>query len=304
MKQFDGLITNPPYADSSHDESKNTLWRKWFTFDKLIINGGVFAEIIPSSWMGSPPILKEHLLDNNGKINKNITHINLDECGKYFKGVGSTFSFFVYTKEEYKNKTNFVVKNIDKSITSFESDLNKVIFDVFPRDLSTKAISILNKTIKNTTPIGILNTTVCHGNNKNKWKSEKDGEFIHPIEMTPNKVIYYNKEHPHQNLPKIVIPTTTYFRSMYYTTYGTSQSFCYYNLKENESKDIVLHNINNKLFDYINECFRYANWNSVNLLKKLPKIPFDKMMTDEDIFEYFELTVDEINHINSIIKWR
>jgi hypothetical protein len=88
--------------------------------------------------------------DINGKINKNITHINLDECGKYFKGVGSTFSFFVYTKEEYKNKTNFVVKNIDKSITSFESDLNDTIFDVFPRDLSTLAISILNKTIKNT----------------------------------------------------------------------------------------------------------------------------------------------------------
>ena len=304
MIDFDGIITNPPYADSSHKEQKNTLWRKWFIFDKLIKKGGVFAEIIPSSWMGSPPLIRDNFLDNESKISKNITHINLDECGKYFKGVGQKFSYFVYTKERYKNKTNLVVKNIDGSVESFNENLNDVIFDVFPRDLSPNAVSILNKTILNTNPLGILNTTVCHGNNKHLWKESKTGEFIYPIEKTPNKTIFYKKEHPHQEIPKIIIPTTTYYRAMYYTTNGTSQSFCYYNLKDDEDKDIVLNNINNKLFDYINECFRYSNWNSVNLLKKLPQLPLDKKLTDQEIYEFFNLTNDEISHINKIIEWR
>jgi hypothetical protein len=304
MKKFDGIITNPPYADSSHSEQKNTLWRKWFVFDKLIKDEGIFAEIIPSSWMGSPPLIRDNFLCDDSNVSKNITHINLDECGKYFKGVGQKFSYFVYTKESYKNKTNLVVKNIDNSIDSFEENLNNVIFDVFPRDLSKNAISILNKTIVNTTPLGILNTTVCHGNNKHLWKESIQDEYKYPIEKTPNKTIFYSKKHPHQDIPKIIIPTTTYFRSMYYTTHGTSQSFCYYNLKDDENKNIVLNNINNKLFDYINECFRYSNWNSVNLLKKLPKIPLDKKMTDFEIYEYFNLSDEEINHINKIIEWR
>lgn len=304
MIKFDGIITNPPYADSSHTEQKNTLWRKWFEFDKLIKSKGVFSEIIPSSWMGSPPLMRDNFLDDYSKISKNITHINLDECGKYFKGVGQKFSYFVYTKEEYKNKTDLVVKNIDGSIQKFNENLNNVVFDVFPRDLSSTAISILNKTIVNTTPVGILNTTVCHGNNKHLWKESKSDEFKYPIEKTPNKTIFYKKEHPHQEIPKIIIPTTTYYRSMYYTTNGTSQSFCYYNLKDGEDKDVVLNNINNKLFDYINECFRYSNWNSVNLLKKLPHLPLDKKLTDQEIYEYFNLTNDEILHINKIVQWR
>ena len=65
--KFDGIVTNPPYADSSHTESKNTLWRKWFEFDELLNDDGVFAEIIPSSWMGSPPIMKKHFL-NEGEL--------------------------------------------------------------------------------------------------------------------------------------------------------------------------------------------------------------------------------------------
>lgn len=304
MIEFDGIITNPPYADSSHTEQKNTLWRKWFVFDKLIKKEGVFAEIIPSSWMGSPPLIRDNFLDNDFNVSKNITHINLDECGKYFKGVGQKFSYFVYTKEPYKNKTNLVVKNIDNSIESFQENLNDVIFDVFPRDLSKIAISILKKTIVDTNPLGIINTTVCHGNNKHLWRQNPIDNFIHPIEKTPNVTIFYSKEHPHQGIPKIIIPTTTYYRAMYYTTHGTSQSFCYYNLKNGEDRDIVLNNINNKLFDYINECFRYSNWNSVNLLKKLPYIPMDRQMTDNDVYSYFNLTDLEINHVNKIIGWR
>ena len=79
------------------------------------------------------------------------------------------------------------------------------------------------------------------------WRDKASGEFKYPIEKYPDVIIYYNREHPHQDVPKIVIPTTTYFRVMYYTINGTSQSMCYYNLKDNEDKDIVLNNINNKL---------------------------------------------------------
>jgi len=301
--KFDAIVTNPPYANSSHTENKNTLWRKWFDFDDLIVDGGVFAEIIPASWMGSPPLIKKYFIDEHG-LKRNITYLNRDECKKYFPKIGSNFSYFVYLKSNYEGKTEATVKNINNKVEVTTVNLDDLIFDVIPKDLSKQAESILSKTLVNRSSLGVLNTTVCHANNKHLWNDKPDNDFKYPIERTPKTIIYYNREHPHQDVPKIAIPTTTYFRSMYYTINGTSQSFCYYNLKDNEDKDIVLNNINNKLFDYLNECFRYSNWNSVNLLRILPWLPMGYKMSDTDVYDYFELTSSDVDRIEEMIVWR
>jgi hypothetical protein len=88
------------------------------------------------------------------------------------------------------------------------------------------------------------------------------------------------------------------------TTNGVTQSFCYFLIDETLNSEIVVNNVNNKLFDYLNECFSYANWNSVKLLRKLPEIPLDRILNDDEIYEFFGLTDNEIKHINKMITWR
>jgi len=303
--KFDCLLTNPPYQDSSHTEKKNTLWRKWLSFnDKLVKNGGIFSLIIPSSWMGSSPILKKFFLSES-RLKFNITQINRDECAKHFPGVGSTFSYFVLERGPYKHKTSIISKNIDKTIeVANDLNLNNCLIDVFPRDLSEMGISIIKKTITKEEKLGILNNTYNHSVHKNKWSLTQSDEFCHPIQNTPSKLYWYNYPHPHQNKLKLLIPTTTYYRKQMLSTNGVTQSLCYLLIDDDLDGNIAHNNVNNKLFDYLNECFRYANWNSVNLLRNLPNLPLNQIMTDEDIFIYFELNEDEINHINKIIKWR
>jgi hypothetical protein len=300
--KFDCIVTNPPYSDASHTERKNTLWRKWFQFDTLLNSNGVFAEIIPASWMGSPPLMNEYFLDNNKQLKVDLWFINRDECKKHFPNIGSNFSYLIYSKQPYRGQTDLVVKNINGTIDTFTTNLNDCIFEVFPRDLHPLGISILNKTLTQP-PLGILNTTVCHANNKHLWRTTPVDTFVYPIEKTPNSTIYYNKPHPHQDILKVVIPTTTYYRAMYVTTHGTSQSFCYYNIPTGCDSTVVVHNLKNKLFQYLNECFRYSNWNSVNLLRKLPSIPMEKELTDTDVYTLFHLTPDEIQHIEDTITW-
>jgi hypothetical protein len=304
--KFDCLLTNPPYQDSSHTEKKNTLWRKWLSFNEKIVNdGGIFSLVIPSSWMGSSPILKEVFLEDR-KIKHNITYINRDECKRHFPNIGSTFSYFVMEHKEYSGKTSILSKNIDGTIeVAHNLNLNHSIVDVFPRDLTDLGLSILKKTLNDDIEkLGIINNTYNHSVHKTKWSLIEDDEFCYPIQNTPSKLYWYNYPHPHQGMLKLLIPTTTYFRNQLITTNGVTQSFCYILIGENIDSNVVLNNINNKLFDYLNECFRYANWNSVNLLRKLPNIPFDRMLTDNEIYDFFNLTVDEINHINKIILWR
>ena len=144
--KFDAIVTNPPYSNSSHKESKNTLWRKWFEFDKLIVDGGVFAEVIPASWMGSPPLMKKYFLDEEG-LKRNITYLNRDECKKHFPSIGSNYSYFVYLKERYENKTEVIAKNVNGEVEEGTINLNDLIFGVIPKDLSKQAESILSKTL-------------------------------------------------------------------------------------------------------------------------------------------------------------
>ena len=304
--KFDCLVTNPPYQDSSHVEKKNTLWRKWISFnEKIVKNNGITSLVIPSSWMGSGPILKENFLEN-GKVKYNLTYINRDECKKHFPNVGSTFSYFVMENKNYENQTSILSKNIDGKIEVVNDlDLNQSLLEVFPRDLTDLGSSIINKTLgTHVEKLGVINNTFNHSVHRDKWRMVQNEEFCFPIQNTPSKLYWYNYPHPHQGLNKLLIPTTTYFRKQLISTYGITQSFCYLLIENDLNPNIVLNNVNNKLFDYLNECFRYANWNSVNLLRKLPKIPLDRELTDNDIYEFFELTNDEIKHINKIITWR
>jgi hypothetical protein len=305
--KFDCTLTNPPYQDSSHVEKKNTLWRKWIKMNQELTNDdGIISLIIPSSWMGSSPILKESFLNENKKLKYNITHINRDECRKHFPSIGSTFSYFVMEKNNYQGLTSVISKNINGDIDVVNNlDLNTCIVDVFPRDLTDLGMSILNKTLSdNVDKLGIINNTYNHSVHRDKWRLEESDEFKYPIQNTPSKLYWYNYPHIHQGLLKLLIPTTTYYRNQMITTHGVTQSFCYFLIEEGVDSGIVQNNINNKLFDYLNECFRYANWNSVNLLRKLPKLPFDRMMNDNEIYEYFNIITEEINHIDKLIKWR
>jgi hypothetical protein len=306
--KFDCLLTNPPYQDSTHTEKKNTLWRKWISFhEKIVKDNGITSLIIPSSWMGSAPILKENFFINNEKrIKYNITHINRDECKKHFNGIGSTFSYFIMEKKDYENSTLVISNNINGEIDVTNGlNLNNSVIDVFPRDMSDFGLSIIRKTLNDEIPkLGIINNTFNHSVHRTKWRNEQMGEFIYPIQNTPSKLYWYNYPHPDQNKLKLLIPTTTYFRKQMVTTHGVTQSFCYFIIENNMKTETVENNINNKLFDYLNECFRYANWNSVNLLRKLPNLPLDKKMNDHEIYENFNLTENEINHINKLIKWR
>jgi hypothetical protein len=299
--KFDYVIGNPPYQDSSHTEKKNTLWRKFLDLSLKLSKEetGIISFVIPSSWMGSKKLLDSIFLNNN------LLYVNKDECKRHFPRVGSTFSYFVMQTSSYKGETKFKNKEINGTVVDSLSNINDVLVDVFPRNLSNDSISLINKVLNsNKNLLGVINNTTHHCVHKDRWSLTQDTKFQYPIHNTPTKLYWWITPHKHSGLRKVVIPTTTYYRNMFYTINGVTQSFCYYLLKETENEDIVLHNINNIVFDYINECFRYANWNSVPLLRKLPELPFDKKMNDNEIFEYFGLTDNEVKVIKDTIKWR
>ena len=107
--KFDVVITNPPYQDSSHNEKKNTLWRKFIELSQNYTKvGGYSSLLIPSSWMGSKKLLNEFFLD------KDIIYINKDECKRHFPGVGSNFSYYVKKIMHADEPNHGIILGVDK----------------------------------------------------------------------------------------------------------------------------------------------------------------------------------------------
>jgi len=301
MRQFDVVVGNPPFQDSSHSEKKNTLWRKFLelSVEQLVKKDGYLAFITPSSWAGSAKLLNKFFLPNN------IIALNKDECRRHFPGVGSTFSYFIVQLAPYGNTT--WVKNVQLNGDVVTSTINllDVLHGVFPRDLSIEGVSIVKKVFNPNHPkLGVINACTHHNVKRNRFQKQQEGKFKYPIQNTPSSTYWYDTPHPHQGVPKIAIPTSTYYKRMLITTHGVTQGLCYFLIPDGVDPEIALHNVNNKLFDYVNECFRYANWNSVPVLRELPSVPFKRKLTDIDIYKHFKLTASEIKLIEDTVSWR
>lgn len=301
MRQFDVVVGNPPYQDSSHVEKKNTLWRKFLKLGihKLTTQEGYLAFITPSSWAGSQKLLNEHFLPHN------LIVLNKDECGRHFPRVGSTFSYYVMQRSPYEGTTHVINKQMDGTVSVSNINLLDVIHGAFPRDLSVSSTAIVQKVLNPNLPkLGVINACTHHNVKRDRFSKQPGGKFVYPIQNTPTSVYWYDTPHPDQDRWKIAIPTSTYFKRMMITTNGVTQGMCYFNVPDGIDPDIALHNVNNKLFDYVNECFRYANWNSVPVLRDLPLVPMDKKLNNQQIYDLFKLTNEERRLVEETVQWR
>lgn len=295
--KFDVVIGNPPYQDSSHSEKKNTLWRKFVdkAHETWVCDGGTVAQIIPSSWVGSQQLLNKYFLPYD------LLVLNKDECRRHFPGVGSSFSYYVLQKRPYQHITHVINKEIDGSVVADTINIMDVVCGAIPRNMSPLAVSVIKKVLHSNRPtLGIINACTHHNVKRDRWRlTEQDG-FVFPIQNTPSRVYYYDYPHPHQGELKVAIPTSTYYSNMMLTTNGVTQGMCYFVVPQGVDGQVALFNMNNKVFNFVNECFRYSNWNSVPVLRSLPVIPFTHRLTDKDVYNWFSLTDDEIAEVERV----
>jgi hypothetical protein len=61
--------------------------------------------------------------------------------------------------------------------------------------------------------------------------------------------------------------------------------------------------LNHKIYRYImNVLFKYNGWVNMNIVKRLPKINVDYELTNDTVYSLFNLTEEEINHIESNVN--
>jgi hypothetical protein len=296
LKGFDAVIGNPPYQESSNSGERkalnHNLWSDFISKSfELLIDYGYLLHITPCSWM-SPTSKNKNIFYKNY-----IVYLNVNECEKYFKGIGSKFSYYLIKKTNKKNKT-IVDCLYDKTKYSGEIIIENISF--MPNLVCKESIDIINKFYNNDIE-KISFKTSCELHNtthKNKIKDECDEIFKYPIRHTSKRNIRYsNTKHSLSDKNKILINLSGELKVVYDDgKLGFTQAQLYL-LTDNEN---YINTLKSKLFSFI---FKICKWSGFNIDKVFNNIPFiqDKK-TDNELYELFNLTKEEIELIESIVK--
>ena len=293
-EKFDLIVANPPYAKllpNGQRASKNhnligLIIRKSL---ELLKPNGLLLYITPDNWMS--------YADRNTLIieltNLQIVYLNIHIAKKYFKKVGSSFTWYlIENTPSYKpiNIEGIWKKKIYTDIVDSEQR------NYIPLYYNKMIQSILHKTIDNNTlrKFDVKTSSDLHKYTKKSFISKtQDETYKYRLIHTPKQTVWSSRPHKFQDGFKVFISTTSYYGT-FVDNCGMTQSIAFIMCKdENEAKNISSV-LNHPMYKFINNICRYGNFNNIRILQKFPYCD-----NYEEVYDKFNLTLDEIEFIES-----
>lgn len=298
--KFDLILANPPYNDEHN--SGNALWSQFvMKTDSMLSEKGYSAYIVPGRWVLPGVNI------NKGKIRiwdeiiskKNTISINHGKCSDYFPNIGSDLDYFSYFI--YSNEPNKGITQLSNRLGNFTINTSKLKWLPY-KNANYLSISIVSKINSKTTDIFDLS-----------WKYEQrkkklTDNGIYPIftgrDSDLNPIIKYSDEMcSMQNNPKIIFKLgrfMNYDRRIYidYTGEIGFNSAYVITINKDENYDYL----QSKIYRFLGMCLFNGSEITADGYRVLPKLPNRKRWSDSDLYNYFNLTQEEIDYIESNIK--
>ena len=275
-EKYDMVVANPPYAYYTPDgkrAAKNHNLSRLFIEKALKItkDNGYILFIAPNNWMSYSDrnILPQTLSKYQ------FLHINIGGAKKYFKNVGSSFTWFLLKKSP--NKQECTIENFykikDKVKVKIEE--NSPFIPLYYNDITQK---IIKKIVLDESPKYKIETTSdLHRTTKSFMLSpNKDDLFKYKIWHTPTQQIWSKVEHKYQKGYKVFISLTNQYKS-FVDDGGMTQSIAFI-LCADESDAIKIKNeLDNPIYKFVAAITRYGNFNNIRVLQNLTTLENVKM---------------------------
>ena len=281
-QKFDLIVANPPYAKllpNGKRASKNHNLIKPFIEKtlKLLKPNGYLLYITPDNWMS--------YADRNILIEKltslNIVYLNIHTAKKYFKKIGSSFTWYLIQNTNAKKQLvieGIWKKEIYKSIV--KSEVRKYIPMYYTRLIQR----ILHKTIDTNLPKYKVETSSdLHKYTKRSLISKtQDDEHKYRLIHTPSQTVYAKRAHKYQEGYKVFISTTTYYK-VFVDNCGMTQSIVFIRCNNEEEANKISTILKHPLYVFINNICRWGNFNNIRILQSFP------------ITNSYETVMDDLN---------
>ena len=301
--KFDVIIGNPPYQDGNANDQGHKLW-PIFVKDgfNLLKEGGVLSMVHPTGWMNVDSadtgtgksafrIYKDIFQKNQvGHICINDTRLK-----GFFKGVGSTFSYYtVYNKPA--TESTLIESEGGKTFELFLPNQKRL-----PSTVTDNSISIFNKfesKLREKFPRFYGQSTL------RDIKKTEDSEYSTKLYHTPAKggTYVYSKTACRISEPyKVAISLSGKYVPK--VLEGGVSPMCLTigcNTKEEANNTFSI--INSKLYRYFVESNKFSGFNPSTTISNLPYLDTSIEWTDQMIYDHFNITGPEIEEIDRSLK--
>lgn len=313
--KFDVIVGNPPFQDGGRGDEANKLWPYFVKkADDLLADDGYVAMISPNGWMQPTADIGKGNSKNSVSIfndifkQRNLVVANVDSDGlreKHFKGVGSTFSYYIFQKSKYSGNTEFVTPT-----GAINVDIRHI--DSLPKITSAESLSIMDKL---TGPAFTWHDQ-NHGLNGREGdaagtftetKKTKKGDITVSYQLQ-HKIYHTNKgggtywygetANPHANNPKVIVSLSGKYLPVLDTQHGFSNmcmALIFESLEQAQRAQIIL---NSKLYRFWVEMQKFSGFNPRKLILTLPALDLSQDWDDKKIYKHFKLSVAEQTYID------
>ena len=257
----------------------------------FIVENGVLIQISPTSFSSpSSKILKifqEKLLL--------LLYTNQEH---YFKSINSTISWYIIQNTNESNNSTI--------INDVKHYINKLYY--LPNDFNDISLSIHTKVMFNTKDKLPVDKDYVTAHNvlikkENSTLSKNQSEIhTHPVLHTNKQIWYSSIKQPFLESKKVMWSRSGYTIPFYDPgTLGGTDLVYYVIVDTDEEGTNLTNNLNTKLFKYIFKTAKWSGFGNDKVYYLLPKLPNVKY-TNKSINKYFNLTNEEIDYMNSLVK--
>ena len=292
--QFDVVVTNPPFQDSTNrKKTQHKLWINFTkqAFDKWLKPDGLLLQVSPSSFLSpSSKVLKIFQ-------EKIVEFLRLD-IKDYFPNVNSTFAYYSIINSDTKGEHTSIIN--ERGI--FKKKINSNVF-YLPNDFCEESLSIHSKVIFNQKDkLQVLYDYVtCHNvliHRNDTISKIKTDKHIHPIYHTNNQIWYSQVRQDWADKKKVMWTRSGYTKPFYDGGKYGGTDMMYFVLVNSHNEGLnLLHNLQSKLMRYILKTAKWSGFGNEKVFTSLPNLLRNKKLSDKDIFNLFNLTQKEINYV-------
>ena len=258
--RFDLIMMNPPYSGGGNKNQSLSNRFIEHAID-LLKSNGYLCVVAPNNWM-------TYNNDNTTlmKLLSRGSFIVIDnDIKKYFTGVGSSFTVFVWQKGVMDNDTkvvnNYLIKDTQTVRLNKDMQFVPLYLSQETVDLSVKCDGKLN---------GIDYRCDLHNfTQKNKLRDKKDEEFCYETVHTMKTIRYANEKQDIYSKWTVIIPLSNYLIPVIRTNVNVTQSVAYISFNEKKDAEEMVNRLEQPYVKVLVHLTRYGNFNNIMLLKHI-----------------------------------
>lgn len=297
---FDTILTNPPFQDrAARGKTRHKLWLEFTRrcMEDLLVEGGHFCQVSPSSFRSpSAAVLKYFRSYRVHWIDLNVN--------SYFPEVNIDFATYLIEKTVDSKPQPTPIRTAGGE---FETTLDSLLFYV-PNRFNQEAASIHRKVIFDTRkklPVE-RDYVTCHnvllkrqGSDSTLSKIGTD-RHIHPVLHTNRQTWWSSVRQEFADCPKVMWTRSGYTKPFFDNGNLGVTDMCYFvRVKDEQTGTNLAHNMNTSLLQYIYKTAKWSGFGHERVFDALPALPTERALTDEAMFEMFDLNEAERLEVES-----